>query len=110
MHRIIIERAIGRTLLSNELTDHINRNRLDNRRSNLRVATVRENAMNSDRQRSVSGYLGVAQYTNRWRAIIRCGTQLYIGLFDDADTAAWFYDQWAIQLHGEFAQTNFEYL
>jgi len=53
--------------------DHINRNKLDNRRSNLRYASLHANALNiSISKRNTSGYTGVIfdKSCNKWRAEI----------------------------------------
>ncbi len=79
-HRIILERILGRKLLHGEYTDHINRNRLDNRRENLRIATNSENLRNRDKRANTSSnYIGVTYFTNaskrvkRWKAYIKLG-------------------------------------
>lgn len=59
-HRIVLERKIGRKLKAGELTDHINRVMLDNRRENLRVADKSLNSINRDiRSDNTTGYVGV---------------------------------------------------
>lgn len=62
-HRIVLERVIGRPLVKGELCDHINRDKLDNRRENLRVADKSINSVNRDkRPDNTSGYVGVYKY------------------------------------------------
>ena len=92
--------------------DHRNRDGLDNRRSNLRPATVSQNAMNKKRCRrpTVSGFKGVAWRHDRskWFARIYLdGRQIYLGMYDSAQEAARAYDTAARDLFGEFARLNF---
>lgn len=110
MHRLVLSRKIGRPLADFERPDHIDCNRLNNRRSNLRLATERQNRFN---QLPRSGsYKGVCKKDGgRFQASINADyTNFIIGRFDTADEAAWMRDQWALELHGEFARLNFKYI
>jgi hypothetical protein len=73
------------------VTDHINRDRLDNRKSNLRHVTQRENTINSSvRYSSKSGYKGVSwdSKKSKWRASITTyGKFNHIGFFDSVEDA-----------------------
>lgn len=104
MHRIILGAPPGVEV------DHVNRNRLDNRRSNLRFATDGENARNRERsRRNTSGYKGVQfdRVTGRWSAAVRYEGKTYgVGQFESPELAAFAYDFAAAALHGEFAATN----
>lgn len=76
MHRVIMKADKG------QLVDHINRNKLDNRRSNLRFATKSINTLNAKvRVNSKSGVTGVNFHSgrNRWRAYMTLG-YVHIGL------------------------------
>lgn len=55
-----------------EIVDHINRNRLDNRKINLRLCTIGENVRNASMNKNnTSGYTGVYSTPNgKWRAEI----------------------------------------
>ncbi len=114
MHRVVMERVLQRTLASAryEEVDHINGNKLDNRRSNLRLANRSTNQANRGASyHNKSGLKGVchAPHTkDRWRAQITVrGHKMYLGTFTTPEEAARAYDQAAIQHFGEFARLNF---
>lgn len=75
----------------NLTVDHINRNKADNRRVNLRLATRKEQSMNlGARKDNKSGILGVYKRAdcNRWSAFIqRDGKHEYLGLFKTKNEA-----------------------
>lgn len=89
--------------------DHINRDGLDNRRSNLRPASYSENAMNRDINiRNAVGYKGVRKNKEKYEARLGLnGKRCSLGHFNSALEAAIAYDKAALNLHGEFAATNF---
>jgi hypothetical protein len=91
--------------------DHANHNGLDNRRSNLRIATWAENCWNKRKPigRSSSRFKGVMWDKRRgtWHAMIgHNGRKIFIGYFDDEEEAAKAYDAKAKDVFGEFAALN----
>lgn len=74
-----------------EDVDHINRNKLDNRKSNLRIITHEKNSQNKSMQRNNNtNFIGVIYDTARkkWRAEIRCQSKdIYLGRFDEIEDA-----------------------
>lgn len=86
--------------------DHINRDGLDNRRANLRPATLSQQRGNAGQRRDAksSRYKGVSWQAGRWRAMI---AHQHIGRFDDEDEAARAYDDAARARWGDYARTNF---
>ena len=105
MHRFIM----GVQDNPNAYVDHINHNPSDNRRSNLRLCTQKQNAANkSPRKNSTSKYLGVCKIKGWWVAQIRMnGATKCLGRFMDESDAAKAYDTAAKELYGEFANLNF---
>ena len=90
--------------------DHINQNKLDNRRLNLRAATHGQNQWNRGRRRdNTSGFKGVCFDKRRglYMAYINANHQRqYLGYFISPRQAALAYNQAAADLHGEFACLN----
>lgn len=93
------------------VVDHINRNTLDNRRSNLRVCTHTENVRNSGLSSlNTTGFKGVyyAKDVDKYRARLRCnGESVSLGYYSNPIDAAIAYDKKAIEIYGEYAFTNF---
>lgn len=93
------------------VVDHINGDKLDNRKENLRVCTQRENSLNKIIGKdNTSGYKGVsyAKRDNKWQVHIKKdGKSYYCGAFDGVEEAARAYDYYADKHYGEFARLNF---
>lgn len=107
MHRVILSRKLGHSNFN--ATDHENRNKLDNRRSNLRPATHRQNQHNLGPCGGSSRFKGVhwAPSNKKWRASITFdGKRKYLGYFTDEIEAAEAYNKAASELFGEFAYIN----
>ena len=104
--------AIQNFILGSQMVDHINNNTFDNRRANLRVVTRQQNAQNvsKTKRKTSSKYLGVSwdKNLNKWSAFIQIPNMKIkrIGNYTDETYAAYQRDQWALQLYGEYANTN----
>jgi hypothetical protein len=87
--------------------DHADRNQLNNRKYNLRPATVQENARNRTRQKNnTSGFTGVSwnKTTQKWAAYIKYDNKLkHLGYFDNKIDAVKIRLQAEKQHFGDFA-------
>lgn len=106
MHREIL-RATGV-----QQSDHIDGNKLDNRRANLRIVNILQNTANRLRKKRIhSPYKGAAPGTrspNRWYAKITGPDhkRIHLGAFDNARSAAIAHDFAALVLFGPHAAIN----
>lgn len=108
LHRVIYERVIGRELLKTEFIDHIDLDRMNCQRNNLRIATNGQNRANTGLQKNnSSGYKGVywnAQ-TGKWVAQIRMdGKSVSLGYYSDPKEASEAFKKASVARHGEFAR------
>lgn len=106
MHREIIH------IPEHLVCDHINRNGLDNRKANLRPATVSQNLCNRTKTKAKtrSKYKGLEwdKTQRKWRARIQLnGRKIHLGSFANEIDAAKAYDKKARDLFGQFACLNF---
>lgn len=107
MHRFITTAPNGMEV------DHINGNKLDNRKDNLRICSKSENQYNRNKNRGKysSKYKGVSwrSKTQRWIVTFKSkGKTVYLGSFKNETDAALAYDQEVKNFHGEFAKLNFK--
>ncbi len=104
MHRQIMQSPKG------ILVDHRDGDGLNNQRSNLRLATHRQNSLNRSAQsNSQSRIKGVRFHksSNKWEArIVVNKSYIYLGLHSTAEQASIAYNAAAILYFGEFARLN----
>lgn len=105
MHRHILDAPANLTV------DHIDGDKLNNTRANLRLCTQKQNGWNTKGQaRGSTGYKGVRFEPRRncWVAEMSVnGRGLYLGAYTTPEAAAYAYDRAAQEHHGEFAFLNF---
>jgi hypothetical protein len=102
MHRFLMGFPTGEV-------DHVNQNRRDNRRSNLRVCSKAQNRFNCPRsRRNTSGHKGVHfhKHNQRYVAYIGKKPRVYLGSFASLKLAAQAYNRAAKVRYKEFACLN----
>lgn len=106
LHRFILGLSSG-----DPVVDHRNGDGRDNRKSNLRMCTKRQNQWNHFKHtNNTSGFKGVYWQINRnkWNASITVNrSKTHIGTYDSKIDAAIAYDNAARDHFGEFARLNF---
>ena len=105
--RQYLHRLVG-GVKTGQVVDHKNMDKLDNRCSNLRIATASQNAANSVKSNQ-TGYRGVQPHPQSkakpWRAYIG-GKPRTIGLFRTREEAAEAYNKEALKMYGDYARLN----
>lgn len=102
MHREIVSAPKGLYV------DHIDNDRTNNVKSNLRICTASENLSNRGVFSSnTTGFIGVSCHAHGWRSTIQVDERiLFLGLFEDLHRAALVRDHAANLLYREFARLN----
>lgn len=104
LHRLVFGAPNG------AIVDHADRNPLNNRKENLRLANKSQNAANSKiSSNNTSGYTGVCfdKTTKRWIATIKHNNQrIWLGRHSNPVAAAEAYNAAAVKCFGEFAKLN----
>lgn len=103
--QILMHRLIANLDDTGKVIDHINRNKLDNRKSNLRICSPSENSMNKGVQNNNKlGFKGVTKTAEgNYQAIITFnGRPMYLGRYATPELAFKSYELVASSLFGEF--------
>jgi hypothetical protein len=87
--------------------DHVDRDKLNCRRANLRYATRGQNLRNKAAIGTATGLRGVRLVADRFEACVYVGKRFAIGLFDTPKEAALAFDAYARRYFDEFAFINF---
>lgn len=108
LHRLVAIRAFG-AIPAGMFVDHIDGDARNNRRGNLRIVTMAQNAANAASRGGASQYRGVFKARNKWAAqIAKGGVRMCLGTFETEEEAAAAYDAAAKNVHGEYARLNLE--
>lgn len=105
IHRVIMRAPKG------SLVDHVNGDKLDNRRCNLRFATKSQNNMNTKRVKGASKFKGVIWVKRKnggmWKARLTLGGEtIYLGSYKTDLEAASAYNEAACKHFGKFSHLN----
>lgn len=104
MHREIMKTPEGM------VTDHVNGNKVDNRRSNLRVCSDGQNKRNRDKSLGFDApYKGAywQKQIKRWYSRIQVnGRSIYLGTFSTPEEASTAYNVAAKKYHGKYMRAS----
>lgn len=102
MHRFIMQPDCDMQI------DHIDRNKLNNQRSNLRIVQRGVNIQNiPPKANNTSGLVGVSRNGKYWQAsIYKDRKRIFIGNYKDKISAGIAYNDMALKLYGEHSHIN----
>ena len=109
LHRYIYSETLENATVMPEMIDHINGDKLDNTRANLRASNASSNSHAKRKRHGTSSmYYGVTWETHvrHWRSSIKKDGITTKKRFTDELDAARFYNENAIRLYGTHAQLN----
>lgn len=93
LHRLIVDAPKGMQV------DHINGNKLDNRKENLRIVTPKQNSIN---RKAKGAYY--SSELDKWKThVYKDGKIIHLGYFDTKEEAQEVYRKAHVELHGEFS-------
>lgn len=110
LHRVILERILGRPLVKGELVDHIDCNGLNCLRSNLRRAVDGQNNYNARKHiDNKSGHKCISWDSSRQKWVVQVrynGRRVYIKRFSVLEDAIVARDNTIKLYHGDFARSE----
>jgi len=103
LHRLIINAKDG------DIVDHMDNDKLNNRKSNLRIVSIFQNAQNKNKKNGcISKYKGVSfdKKTNKWYTRFTIDYKRKSYGFDEEDHAGYWYDYNILKHYGSDAKIN----
>ena len=111
----LCHKLLHRVIMGNPedmVIDHVNRDKLNNCRSNLRICTNQQNQMKRGKSKNnKTGVIGVSWHksSEKWQATIRLNNkEIYLGCFDDLEDASQARKEAEIKYFGEFRNKDGE--